>query len=155
MLINVEWTNALQPQFNQYWQCFDQERKFRIKINKPEKKIKKLDFILSELVSFRLVLSKIIISWRLFTFYFSSMGNSLLVACQINSLRFDLNFKPPRKGLIVMCPVGTGRITTQTSVIVILLKLLNAKITRNDPKEAKRALTFRLNFKPKPKHTLI
>ena len=49
-----------------------------------------------------------------------------------------------------MFPVGTGRITNQTSVIVIPLKLLDAKITRNGPKEAKRALTFRLNFKPKP-----
>ena len=40
----------------QYWQCFDQERNFRIKINKSEKKNKKLDFMLSELVSFRLML---------------------------------------------------------------------------------------------------
>ena len=39
-----------------------------------------------------------------------------------------------------MFPVGTGRITNQTSVIVIPLKLLDAKITRNGPKEAKRAL---------------
>ena len=37
-----------------YWQCFDQERKFRIKINKPEKKNKNLDFMLS--VSLRLML---------------------------------------------------------------------------------------------------
>ena len=81
------------------------------------------------------------------------MGSFLLVFSRLpvlNSLRFDLNFKPPRKGLIVMFPVGTGRITNQTSVIVIPLKLLDAKITRNGTKEAKRALTFRRNFKPKP-----